>query len=155
MQAATNVSEIAKEEAEAITSELDSREKKDLDVAYGVVERGRRPRDYSPALSLLEKDQKTRAKRRVLDVADRCLMDLTSVYRDAIALAVGAPGGLVNEEMRAEIDKISRQATPEELLRMIDAIFTAREQMLEFNVPPLLALESMMVALWLPGGAGR
>ena len=38
---------------------------------------------------------------------------------------------------------------------MIDAIFTAREQMLEFNVPPLLALESMMVALRLPGEAGR
>ena len=35
---------------------------------------------------------------------------------------------------------------------MIDAIFTAREQMLEFNVPPQLALESMTVALRLPGG---
>ena len=104
MQAATNVSEIAKDEAEAITTELDAREKKDLDAAYGVVERGRRPREYSPALSALEKDQKTRAKRRILDVADRCLMDLTSVYRDAIALSVGAPGALVNEEMRAEID---------------------------------------------------
>jgi DNA polymerase-3 subunit delta' len=34
---------------------------------------------------------------------------------------------------------------------MIDAIFTAREQMLEFNVPPQLALESMTVALRLPG----
>jgi DNA polymerase-3 subunit delta' len=45
--------------------------------------------------------------------------------------------------------------TPEELLRMIDAIFTAREQMLEFNVQPQLALESMMVALKLPTGAGR
>ena len=155
MQAATSVSEIAKEEAESITSERDTREKKDLDTAYGVVDRGRRPREYSPALNALEKDQKTRAKRRVLDVADRCLMDLTSVYRDAIALSVGAGGLLVNEDMRAEIMQITRQATPEELLRMIDAIFTAREQMLEFNVPPLLALESMMVALRLPGGAGR
>lgn len=155
MQAATNVSEIAKDEAEAITTDLDLREKQDLDSAYGVFERGRRPREYSPALSALEKDQKTRAKRRILDVADRCLMDLTSVYRDAIALSVGAPGALVNEEMRAEIEQLTRQTTPEELLRMIDAIFTAREQMLEFNVPPLLALESMMVALRLPGGAGR
>lgn len=155
MQAATDVSEIAKEEAEAITSELDSREKKDLDAAYGVVERGRRPREYSPALSALDKDQKTRGKRRVLDVADRCLMDLVSVYRDAIALSMGTTGVLVNEEMRAEIAQIARQTTPEELLHMVDAVFTAREQMLEFNVPPLLALESMMVALRLPRGAGR
>ncbi len=155
MQAATTVSETAKDEAESITSELDAREKSDLDAAYGVVERGRRPRDYSPALGALEKDQKTRAKRRILDVADRCLMDLTSVYRDAIALSLRAPGALINEEMRSEIAQIAQRTTPEELLRMIDAIFTAREQMLDFNVPPLLALESMMVALRLPGGAER
>ena len=37
--------------------------------------------------------------------------------------------------------------TPEDNLRRIDAVFAAREQMLEFNVPVILALESMMVAL--------
>ena len=36
---------------------------------------------------------------------------------------------------------------PEENLRRIDAVFEAREQMLEFNVPPMLALESLMMAL--------
>ena len=34
------------------------------------------------------------------------------VYRDAIALSVGAPGALVNEEMRAEIAQLTRQTTP-------------------------------------------
>ncbi len=155
MTAATNVHEIAKDEAESITADLDAREKKDLDVAYGVVERGRRPREYNPALSALEKDQKTRAKRRILDVVDRCLMDLASIYRDAIAYSVGAAGALVNEELRDEVAEIARQVTPEELLVMIDAIFTAREQMLEFNVQPALALESMMVALRLPAGGRR
>ncbi|QIK77226.1 DNA polymerase III subunit delta' [Nocardioides piscis] len=155
MQAATNVSEIAKDEAEAITSGLDAREKKELDSAYGVVERGRRPREYGPALKVLEKGQSTRAKRRVLDVVDRCLMDLTSVYRDAIALSFDAPGALVNEEMRVEIEQLARVTTSEELLKMIDAIFTAREQMLEFNVPPLLALEAMMVSLRLESGPHR
>ena len=88
----------------------------------------------------------------MLDVIDRALMDLVSVYRDAIALSVGAPGMLVNEELRGDVATLARAATPDELLRMIDAIFTAREQMLEFNVPPQLALESMTVALRLPGG---
>jgi DNA polymerase-3 subunit delta' len=32
-------------------------------------------------------------------------------------------------------------------VRRIDAIFTARRQMMEFNTTPLLALEAMMVAL--------
>jgi DNA polymerase-3 subunit delta' len=155
MTAATNLHEVSKEEAESITADFDAREKADLDSAYGVVERGRRPREYAPALSALEKGQKTRAKRRILDVVDRCLMDLVSVYRDAIALAMSAPGELVNEEIRGDVATLARRATPEQLLQMIDAIFTAREQMLEFNVPPQLALESMMVALQLPGGADR
>ncbi|MDP3894363.1 DNA polymerase III subunit delta' [Nocardioides sp.] len=155
MTAAQNLHDVAKEEAEAITSDLDAQEKADLDSAYGVVERGRRPRDYSPALSHLQKGQKTRAKRRVLDVVDRGLMDLVSVYRDAIALAVGAPGELVNEEIRGDIEKLAGSSSPELNLRRIEAVFEAREQMLEFNVPAMLALESMMAALQLPEGSRR
>ena len=71
MNAAANLSEVTKEEADLVTSELDAREKSDLDATYGVVERGRRPREYAPALSALEKSQKTRAKRRHLDMVDR------------------------------------------------------------------------------------
>jgi DNA polymerase III subunit delta' len=155
MTAAANLNEVTKEEADLITGELDAREKADLDATYGVVERGRRPREYAPALSVLEKGQKTRAKRRHLDVVDRGLMDLVSVYRDAIALASGAPGRLVNEEIRGDIDQLVRSSTPELNLRRISWIFEAREQMLEFNVPVALALESMMVALKVPEGSGR
>jgi DNA polymerase-3 subunit delta' len=147
MRAAESMVEVARAEAEAITAELDAREKADLDTGYGVVERGRRPREYAPALRRLEESQKTRAKRRVLDVVDRGLMDLVSVYRDAIALATGAPGALVNEEIRADVEALARASTPELNLQRIAAIFQAREQMLEFNVQPALALESMMVAL--------
>ena len=153
MTAATNLHEGAKEEAEGITHDLDALEKTDLDTSYGVVERGRRPREYAPALAALERGQKTRAKRRVLDVVDRGLMDLVSVYRDAIVLATGAGTGLVNEELRPDLDRLVRVSTPEENLRRIEAIFTAREQMLEFNVPAQLALEAMMVSLRLPEGS--
>ena len=150
MRAAARLAERAKEEAEALTSVLDAREKADLDAAYGVVERGRRPREYAPALAEMDKAQKTRAKRRVLDVVDRGLMDLASVYRDAITIALGSPQDLVNEEIRRQVEDVARLSTPEIDLRRIDAIFTAREQMMEFNVPVALALESMMVALLVP-----
>jgi DNA polymerase-3 subunit delta' len=155
MRAAANLHDVTKEEADVITGELDAREKSDLDSSYGVVERGRRPREYAPALAALERGQKTRAKRRHLDVIDRSLMDLVSVYRDAIAVAVGAPGQLVNEEIRADVEQVIRTSSPELNLRRIGWIFEAREQMLEFNVPPQLALESMMVALKVPEGARR
>ncbi len=150
MQAAANLAEVAKEEADLITGDLDAREKADLDESYGVVERGRRPREYAPALGALDRSQKTRAKRRHLDVVDRGLMDLVSVYRDAIALATGAPIALVNEEIRGDVRQVAATSTPELNLRRIGWIFEAREQMLEFNVPVALALESMMVSLKVP-----
>ena len=53
MQAAANLAEVSKEEADVVTGRLDAREKADLDAAYGVVERGRRPREYAPALNEL------------------------------------------------------------------------------------------------------
>ena len=152
MTAATNLNDLAKEETEAITAEAEERELRQLQSIFGSERKDTTSRAYRAALSDLEKLQKQKAKRRVLDVIDRALMDLVSVYRDAIAVAVGAPGMLVNEELRGDVAVVARAASPEELLRMIDAIFAAREQMLEFNVPPQLALESMAVALRLPGG---
>lgn len=153
MRAATRLAEVTKAEADEITATLDASEKEDLDTSYGVVDRGRRPREYAPALRELEKNQKTRAKRRHLDMVDRGLMDLISVYRDAITLQTGATSELVNAEIRADIAEIARTSTAELNLRRIGWIFAAREQMLEFNVPVALALESMMVSLKVPEGA--
>ncbi len=95
----------------------------------------------------MEKSQKTRAKRRHLDVVDRGLMDLVSVYRDVLTLQLGAAADLVNEEVRGDVVALANASSAEQSLGRIEAVFEAREQMLEFNVPPLLALESMMVAL--------
>ena len=150
LSAAADLHDLAKEEADAITTAHDQREKDDLDRAYGVVERGRRPREYAPALRELEKSQKTRAKRRHLDVIDRGLMDLVSVYRDVLTLQLGAGVELVNEEVRGEVVALANASAPDHSLRCIEAVFEAREQMLEFNVAALLALESMMVALLVP-----
>jgi DNA polymerase-3 subunit delta' len=147
MNAAANLNDIAKEETAAITEETNTRELLELDAVYGDDRKSRGSRAYKAAVRDLGNSQKQREKRRVLDVIDRSLMDMMSVYRDAIAMATDAPGALVNEEMRAEVADIARRSTPEENLRRIDAIFTAREQMMEFNVQPPLALESMMVTL--------
>ena len=153
MTAAANLHDVAKEEADQITGELDAAEKADLDASYGVVERGRPPREYAPPLAELERRHKTPANRPLLHGVARRLMDLVSVYRDAIVLGSGAGTGLVNEELRRDLERLVKVTTPEENLRRIEAIFTAREQMLEFNVPAPLALEAMMVTLRLPEGS--
>ncbi|MCW2852886.1 MAG: polymerase delta prime subunit [Nocardioides sp.] len=112
MNASANLAEVAKEEADAITGELDAAEKSDLDATYGVVERGRRPREYAPALSALDKAQKTRAKRRQLDVVDRGLMDLVSVYRDAIPWAWAPTGPSSTRRSAATSSRSRRRPAP-------------------------------------------
>jgi DNA polymerase-3 subunit delta' len=147
MNAAANLVDIAKAETEAVGEQVNAREREDLDAVFGSDRKARTSRSYKAALSQLTESQKQRGKRRVLDVVDRCLMDLVSVYRDVIALQTGAPVQLVNEEMREDLADLARRSTPEQNLRRIDAVFAAREKMMEFQVPPLLALESMMLSL--------
>jgi DNA polymerase-3 subunit delta' len=147
MNAAANLVDLAKEETAAVTDEVNTREKVSLEGVYGSDQKSRSSRSYKAAMADLKRSQDLRAKRRILDVVDRCLMDLLSVYRDTIAVQTGAQGELINEEMRPQIGELARRSTPESNLRRIDAVFTAREQMTEFNTTPLLALESMMVAL--------
>ncbi|MDQ3616661.1 MAG: DNA polymerase III subunit delta' [Actinomycetota bacterium] len=150
MNAASNLVDIAKSETEAVGEASDARERVDVEATYGSDPRSRRSRTYQAALKDLAHTQKQRARRRTLDVIDRCLMDMLSVYRDTIAVQTGACVPLVNEEMRADVEQLSRRSTPEQNLRRIDALFAAREQMLEHTVPPLLALESMMLAARVP-----
>jgi DNA polymerase-3 subunit delta' len=147
LNAAANLVDIAKDETGALTDEINSAEVAELDRTYGDDRKARASRAYQAALRELSYDQTQREKRRQMDVIDRCLMDIMSVYRDVVAVQVRAPGALVNEEMRAEVEDIARRSTPEDNLRRIDAIFAAREQMMEFNANRLGALEAMMVSL--------
>jgi DNA polymerase III subunit delta' len=147
MNAAANLVDIAKDETGAITEDANAAGVRDLETTFGDDRKAKSSRSYKAALKSLTENQKQREKRRVMDVIDRGLMDLMSVYRDVIAVQCDAAGDLVNEEMRAEIADIARRSTPEQNLRRIDAIFGAREQMMEFNTTPLLALESMMISL--------
>ena len=147
MNAAANLVDIAKDETAALTERSNAGELADLEALYGDDRKSKATRAYRAGLRELQHSQKQREKRRVMDVIDRGLMDIMSVYRDAIALQTGARGDLVNEEVRDRVHDLARRSTPEQNIRRIDAIFTARQQMMEFNTTPLLALESMMVEL--------
>ena len=147
MNAAANLVDIAKDETAALTEQSNAREMTELEALYGDDRKSKSSRTYRAGLRELQHSQKQREKRRIMDVIDRGLMDIMSVYRDAIALQTGAQGDLVNEEVRDAVVDLARRSTPEQNIRRIDAIFAAREQMMEFNTTPLLALESMMVSL--------
>jgi len=147
LNAAANLVDIARDETAALTEQSNARDLADLEALYGDDRKAKRAsRSYQASLRELQYSQKQREKRRVMDVIDRGLMDVMSVYRDAIVLGTGS-GELVNEEIREAVSGIARRTTPESNIRRIDAIFAARKQMMEFNTPPLLALESMMISL--------
>ena len=101
-------------------------------------------------VTALDKEHKTRATRFTRDMVDRALVDLLSVYRDALVVQSGAGDiGLVNEDHRQLVDRVALALRPERILAAMDAIGTARERVAA-NVPPQLALEAMAVSLQLP-----
>jgi DNA polymerase-3 subunit delta' len=147
MNAAANLVDIAKDETAALTERSNARDLVDLEAVYGDDRKSRASRSYKASLREVQHSQKQREKRRIMDVIDRGLMDIMSVYRDAIAVQCGADAPLVNEEARDMVADLARRSSPEENIRRIDAVFAARNQMMEFNATPLLTLESMMVSL--------
>ena len=147
MTAAANLVDIATQEAAAQTERVGARQVRDLETLYGEDRKAKSSRAYKAAAGELARTQKQRERRAVLDVLDRSLMDLLSVYRDVVQVQLGGRSPLVNEEQRRHVEELARHTTPEENLRRIDAVHAAREQMTEFNTPPLLAMESMMIAL--------
>ena len=147
MTAAANLVDIATQEAAAQTERLGAREQHDLESVYGEDRKAKSSRAYKAAAGELARSQKQRERRAVLDVLDRSLMDLLSVYRDVVQVQLGGRSALVNEEQRPQVEQLARHTTAEDNLRRIDAVHQAREQMTEFNTPPLLAMESMMIAL--------
>jgi DNA polymerase-3 subunit delta' len=147
MSAAADIADLAKQDGSDLVEAFRAQEMRNVEMVYGEDRKARATVSARAAVSQLDKEVKARERRAVNDGVDRVLMDLVSVYRDVILLQHGSTQALVNEELRADLQELGRRTTPEDNLRRIDAIYTAREQMLEFNTPPLLALESMMVAL--------
>ncbi|MGA8979446.1 MAG: DNA polymerase III subunit delta' [Pedococcus sp.] len=148
--AAADLVSIADEESSAAATERDLAERQRLLEMLGADPTARtQPPHIRSQLSSLEKEQKTRATRHSRDVLDRSLVDLLSVYRDALVVHSGAGLGLVNQDSIREVEALARSMSPEQLLGAMDAIGTARER-IGLNVAPLLALEAMAITLRVP-----
>lgn len=150
IDAASDLSTIATEESQASSAERDAAEKsKLLEILGGDPSARTQPPHIRSQVSSLEKDQKARATRFSRDMMDRALVDLLSVYRDALVLHTGAPTALVNEDARQTVQQVAQVLPPVRVLVAMDAIGTARER-IAANVQPLLALEAMALELRLP-----
>jgi len=150
VEAAADLAKIAEDESGAASAERDTAERQRLMETLGADPSARtQPPHIRSQISALEREQKARAIRYSRDVLDRSLLDLLSIYRDALVLHTGAPVGLVNQDNLAAVQLLAQAMSPEQLLHAIDAIGTARER-IDLNVNPLLALEAMALSLRLP-----
>jgi len=148
--AAADLLQIAEQERDRTLEARGAAEKQRLLETLGADPSARtQPPHIRAQVTALEKDQKTRATRFTRDMIDRALVDLLSVYRDALVLHAGSPVALVNEDARPVVEEVARAFSGEGLLVAMEAIATARER-IAANVAPLLALEAMAVSLQLP-----
>jgi DNA polymerase III subunit delta' len=152
--AAADLAQIADEESSASASERDAAERARLLETLGADPTARtQPPHIRSQVAALEKEQKTRATRHGRDVVDRALIDLASVYRDALVLRLGSDVDLVNPDAMDKVRGLASVFTAEQLLGAMDAITEARDR-INANVPPLLALEAMALQLRLPRDLG-
>ena len=142
---------IAAEESAAASSERDAAEKVRLMEVLGADPSARtQPPHIRSQLSSLEKEQKARATRFTRDVIDRALVDLLSVYRDALVVRTGAGLGAGQRgQPPGRAAGVRAARARRSCCGAMDAIGTARER-IGANVNPLLALEAMALDLRLP-----
>lgn len=138
--------EIAKKDADALTTAHDAEEREALMRAMGLTPEDNIPSQLRTELRQLEEAQKRRATRSLRDGLDRILVDLLSLYRDILTVQLGAAVALVNEEQRSHIESLAKEWDSAQTLTRLDAIATARAR-IDANVRDLMVLEALAVTL--------
>lgn len=146
LDSAAQLVNAAKADAERRCDDLDGRELDELKDALGAGTRGKKPRNLDAAVKELQREQKLRRTRVQRDSLDRALVDVLVLYRDVLMVQLGVDAELVNAELASSVNELARESTPESTLRRMEAVVAARDA-LDANGAPLLALESMTIAL--------
>ncbi|MEV7688283.1 DNA polymerase III subunit delta' [Streptomyces bungoensis] len=146
LRAAQELVDAAAEDAKQLAEDMDGKETEELKAALGAAQGGRLPRGTAGVMKDLEDMQKRRRTRTQRDSLDVALSDLTGFYRDVLALQLGSRIALANGDAEDALDRLARSSSPESTLRRIEAIAACGEA-LDRNVPPLLAVEAMTMAL--------
>ncbi|MGW3867021.1 DNA polymerase III subunit delta', partial [Streptomyces sp. NPDC005047] len=146
LRAAQELVDAAAEDAKQLAEEIETKETEELKAALGAAQGGRLPRGTAGVIKDLEADQKRRRTRTQRNSLDLALTDLTAFYRDVLALQLGSRVAIANADAQDALDRLAHGSSPEATLRRIEAIAACGDA-LDRNVPPLLAVEAMTMAL--------
>jgi DNA polymerase-3 subunit delta' len=156
LAAAADLVEAAEEEAERLNSDRDATETAELQATLSGSRGNRRGsmqvRGAAGALKDLEKRQRSRGRRAVLDALDRALVDLAAWYRDVLAeqLDVHRRTAVewIHDDQRREITKEASVSSAEQTLRRLESVLACRAALEETpGVSALLAVEALALQL--------
>jgi len=141
----------AEAEAKALNVGRDEAEADELRTALGAGGTGKGTagtlRGAAGAIKDLERRQKSRQTRASRDALDRALIDLATYFRDALVVANGAGSVAPNHpDMAERVAALAAHASPERLLRCIEAVLECREA-LAINVKPKFAVDAMVATV--------
>ncbi|OBF23300.1 DNA polymerase III subunit delta' [Mycobacterium sp. ACS4331] len=141
----------AEAEAKALTEGRNEVETEELRTALGAGGTGKGTagtmRGAAGAMKDLEKRQKSRQTRASRDALDRALIDLASYFRDALMVSTGSVGITANHpDMAEKVAAMADHASPDRLLRCIEAVLECREA-LAVNVKPKFAVDAMVATV--------
>ncbi|QLL07128.1 DNA polymerase III subunit delta' [Mycobacterium vicinigordonae] len=141
----------AEAEAVALTAGRAEAETEELRTALGAGGTGKGAagavRGSAGALKDLERRQKSRQTRASRDALDRALIDLASYFRDAVLVSSGAGQVRPNHpDMAGQVGSLAAHASPERLLRCVEAVLECREA-LAINVKPKFAVDAMVATI--------
>jgi DNA polymerase-3 subunit delta' len=146
MVAAEKLLGVAKRDAEAASAEKDSLERDALMKAFGLEADEKLPPNLRVQFKELEENQKRRATRALRDGIDRIFTDAESIYRDVMALQLGAEIEMVNVEIESDLRSRAIHSKVEHTISILDAITQSRHR-LASNVRDLLVLEALCTRL--------
>ncbi|MDP7706490.1 DNA polymerase III subunit delta' [Mycobacterium sp. TY815] len=141
----------AEAEAVALTAGRAEAETEELRTALGAGGTGKGAagamRGATGAIKDLERRQKSRQTRASRDALDRALIDLATYFRDALVVSANAGQVRANHpDMAERVASLAGHATPERLLRCIEAVLECREA-LAINVKPKFAVDAMVATI--------
>ena len=141
----------AEAEARALTEDRNEAETEELRTALGAGGTGKGTagtlRGATGAIKDLERRQKSRQTRASRDALDRALIDLATYFRDALLVSSGAGEVQANHpDMTDRVAAMAAHASPDKLLRCIEAVLECREA-LAVNVKPKFAVDAMVATV--------
>jgi DNA polymerase-3 subunit delta' len=141
----------AEAEARALTAGRDDSEADELRTALGAGGTGKgtaaTTRGATGAIKDLERRQKSRQTRASRDALDRALIDLATYFRDALMVSSNASGVAANHpDMARRVAALADHASPDRLLRCIEAVLQCREA-LALNVKPKFAADALVATI--------